>query len=101
MADIPIAIDDPVKDDGILSMHTILVNIGIEFPSLGGILVSIPKQLNSDIMDYDSDHVFINNPYCKSQHDILKKLSNYSMATTCKLDHFTIRFFRIWSSHMI
>jgi hypothetical protein len=54
----------------------------MDYPSLGGILASTPKQLNSDTLDYDSDHVFINNPHCKSQHDILTKLGSYSMATT-------------------
>ena len=54
----------------------------MEFPSLSGILASTPKRLDSDMLDNDPDYVFINNPYCKSQHDILRKLSNYSMATT-------------------
>lgn len=61
---------------------SILKKVGMDYPSLGGILASTPKQLNSDMLDYDSDHVFINNHHCKSQHDILTKLGSYSMATT-------------------
>ena len=55
----------------------------MEFPSLNGILAAIPKQLNSDMLSDDYlDYVFINNPFCKSEHEILRHLSNYSMATT-------------------
>lgn len=64
-------------------IKTILANKGMEFPSLSGILVSTPKQLDSDMLDNDPDYVFIHNTFCKSQqHDILKQLNNYSMATT-------------------
>ena len=45
-------------------------------------MAAIPKQLNSDMLSDDLDYVFINNSYCKSEHDVLKKLNNYSTATT-------------------
>jgi len=54
----------------------------MEFPSLGGILAFTPKQIDSDMLDDDPDYVFINNPYCNISHEIIRKLSNYSMATT-------------------
>ena len=63
-------------------IKTILADKGMEFPALGGILVSVPKQLNSDMLGNDSDYVFINNNYCKSQHAIIKQLDSYSLATT-------------------
>jgi hypothetical protein len=63
-------------------IKTILSSIGMELPSLGGILVSTPKRLNSDMLSYECDYVFVNNTYCKSHHDILKQLDNYSLATT-------------------
>jgi hypothetical protein len=60
----------------------ILASIGMEFPSLGGILVSTPKRLDSDMLSNDCDYVFINNTYCKSYHGILKQLNNYSLTKT-------------------
>jgi hypothetical protein len=61
---------------------TILTSNGIELPSLVGILVLTPKELNSDMLSNDSDYVFINDTYCKSQHTIISQLNNYSLATT-------------------
>jgi len=63
-------------------IKSILDGIGTELPSLGGILVSTPKRLNSDMLSNDCDYVFVNNTHCKSHHDILKQLNNYSLATT-------------------
>jgi len=63
-------------------IKTILADKGMEFPALGGILASVPKRLNSDMLGNDSDYVFINNTYCKSQHAIFKQLESYSLATT-------------------
>jgi hypothetical protein len=60
----------------------ILASIGMELPSLGGILVSTPKELNSDMLSNQSDYVFVNNTYCNSHHAILKELNNYSLART-------------------
>ena len=54
----------------------------MDLPSLCGILVSTPKRLDSDMLSNESDYVFVNNTYCKSQHDIPKQLNNYSLATT-------------------
>lgn len=34
------------------------------------------------MLSNESDYVFVNNTYCKSQHDIVKQLNNYSLATT-------------------
>jgi len=63
-------------------IKTILAGIGMELPSLGGILVSTPKTINSDMLSNESDHVFVNNTYCKSHHEVLKQLNNYSLAST-------------------
>jgi hypothetical protein len=72
----------------------ILANNGMELPSLGGILVSTPKELNSDMLRNESDYVFINNTYCKSQHTIMSQLNSYSLATTSNwvtLNHIFIK----------
>jgi hypothetical protein len=63
-------------------IKAILTDKGMEFPSLGGILAFTPKHIDSDMLDDDPDYVFIDNPYCNISHEILRKLSNYSMATT-------------------
>lgn len=63
-------------------IKTILASIGMELPSLAGILVSAPNRLNSDMLGNEFDYVFINNTYCRSQHTMLKQLNNYSLATT-------------------
>jgi hypothetical protein len=63
-------------------IKTILARIGMELPSLGGILVSTPKTINSDMLSNESDYVFVNNTYCKSHHDVLNRLNNYSLAST-------------------
>lgn len=63
-------------------IKTILTDKGMEFPALGGILVSVPKRLNSDMLGNDSDYVFISNNYCKSDHAIFKQLDSCSLATT-------------------
>src|SRR5205823_1401185 len=62
-------------------IKSILASSGEELPSLGGILVPTPKKLDSDMLGFES-YVFVNNPYCKSQHTILKQLNDYSLATT-------------------
>jgi hypothetical protein len=61
-------------------IRSILQDRGMEYPSLGGILVSIPPQIDSDMLG-DSDYVFVNNTYCKSQHKILTKLDKFSTTT--------------------
>lgn len=64
-------------------IKSILAGIGMQLPSLGGILVSIPRKLNSDLLSNECDYVFVNNTYCKSQHAVLKQLNNnYSLTST-------------------
>ncbi len=63
-------------------IEIILAGIGMQLPSLCGILVSTPKKLNSDMLSNECDYVFVNNTYCKSQHAVLKQLNNYSLAST-------------------
>jgi predicted CopG family antitoxin len=72
----------------------ILDSNGTEFPSLEGVLISIPKHPNSEM--YDSpNYVFIKNEHCVVRHEILKMLNNFSLATTDKwitINHIFIRF---------
>ena len=51
----------------------------MEFPAVGR--NSSIKEINSDMLGNDSDYVFINNNYCKSQHAIFKQLDSYSLAS--------------------
>jgi predicted CopG family antitoxin len=59
----------------------ILDSRGMEFSSLGGILVSIPKRVDSGMLD-TPDYVFVKNEHCSIQHEILSILKNFSIATT-------------------
>lgn len=50
-------------------IKSILASIGMDLPSLGGILVSTPKRLNSDLFSNECDYVFVNNTY--SNHNMI------------------------------
>jgi hypothetical protein len=62
-------------------IKSILNEFGNSFPKLAGILAAIPKKVDSEML-HDSEHVFIRNPGCIGQHEILEKLKNYLMAKT-------------------
>jgi hypothetical protein len=62
-------------------IKSILNILGRELNSLAGILMSIPKELDSE-MSSQPDYIFVRNPYCEKQHELVNKLDNYSMATT-------------------
>ena len=53
----------------------------MDFYSLGGVLVASPKKIDSRV-DEVPDFVFVNNIYCKKQHEILEKLGDFHLATT-------------------
>jgi hypothetical protein len=59
----------------------ILDNKGMEYPSLGGILISLPKKIDSDMFD-EPQYVFVLNAHCNTTHEILKKLNDFSITTT-------------------
>ena len=80
MMDLRLAHFDPLSLKR--EIQIILASIGMELPSLGGILISTPKKLNSGMLSNESDYVFVNNTYCKSYHDVLKQLDNYSLTIT-------------------
>jgi hypothetical protein len=52
-----------------------------DFHSLGGILIASPKRVNSDMVD-EPDYVFVSNIHCRKEREILRKLNNFSLATT-------------------
>jgi hypothetical protein len=72
---------------GILDRH------GSEFPTLEGILISVPKHLDSEMFE-SPDYVFVNNERCVIQHKILKILNNFSLATTSTWNTFNHTFIR-------
>ena len=49
--------------------------------SLAGVLMSIPKGLDVE-MSNEPDYIFVRNPYCGKQHELISKLKDFSLATT-------------------
>ena len=62
-------------------VRSILDSCAKDYYSLGGVLIASPKELDSTMVD-EPDYVFVNNIYCKKQHEILTKLNRFSLATT-------------------
>lgn len=71
----------------------ILDHSGSEFPTLEGILISVPKRLDSEMFE-SPDYVFVKNEHCVVQHKILERLNNFSLATTDTWNTFNHTFIR-------
>jgi hypothetical protein len=71
----------------------ILDRNGSEFPTLVGILISVPKRLDSEMFE-SPDYVFVKNEHCVVQHKILETLNNFSLATTITWNTFNHTFIR-------
>ena len=54
----------------------------MDYPSLGGILISLSVGIDSEMLEVESEYVFVYNTHCKANHEILDKLNIFSMATT-------------------
>ena len=59
----------------------ILNNLGTDLHSLGGVLLASPKEIDSDLLE-EPIFVFANNAGCQKDHEILRKLDNFSLVTT-------------------
>ncbi|HZD34222.1 MAG TPA: hypothetical protein VE130_03370 [Nitrososphaeraceae archaeon] len=62
-------------------VKSILNNLGVDLRSLGGVLIASPKEIDSDMLE-EPIFVFANNANCQKDHEILRRLSNFSLATT-------------------
>lgn len=62
-------------------VKSILNNLGTDLHFLGGVLIASPKEIDSDLLE-EPVYVFANNPNCKKDREILRKLDNFSLATT-------------------
>src|SRR5436190_14137201 len=61
----------------------------MEYPSLCGILISLPKEIDLEMLD-KAGYVFVYNTYCKASHEIITKLNYFSENTTSVTDEFQI-----------
>jgi hypothetical protein len=52
----------------------------MEYPSLGGIIISLPQKMDADMFG-ESEYVFVVNAQCNIANEILKKLNNFSKTT--------------------
>jgi hypothetical protein len=62
-------------------INEILEDYGKDFSSLEGILISVPKYPDSEMFE-SPEYVFVRNEHCAHEHEMLKILSNFSLATT-------------------
>ena len=62
-------------------VKSILNNLGTDLHSLGGVLMASPKEIDADMLE-EPKFVFANNANCRKDHEILRKLDNFSLATT-------------------
>ena len=71
----------------------ILDRNGSEFPTLEGILISVPEHLDSEMLD-SPDYVFVKNEHSVVEHKILETLNKFSLATTATWNTFNHTFVR-------
>jgi hypothetical protein len=71
----------------------ILDRNGSEFPTLEGILISVPKRLDSEMLE-SPDYIFVKNKHSIIQHKILETLNKFSLATTDTWNTFNHTFIR-------
>ena len=72
----------------------ILDEFGTQFPSLGGVLISVPKRPDSEMFDRPQ-YVFVRNKYSAVEHEMLKKLDGFSLTTIeewMTVNHIFIRY---------